>query len=224
MAEGRGIADVVKTLREVVALLRDLAVVVLIAVPLVCPECAVRFVRNVRVVMRNAGVAKATILGVEVTAVEEAALSTQIASELLQQVKSTPALSPVARERAVNKALELVSSASARLQSAEASAIRTGSISDSAAWVAVVGADRDLLGAKTELDRTKQAGFTEAFIVLREGWYRTVIPFRARVEADASLSSVRQRIRPGAYLREFGVWCRDQERVEDGVVRCGTAG
>jgi hypothetical protein len=228
MGESQGVAATVQTLREVVALARDLALVALIAVPFLSLDCAVEAVKKVRVGMRDAGVDRASFLGIELTAAtEEAALRTQLAGEKLQEVKDTPGLSTADQQKAVNEALELVTSASARLQSAEqrvkASAPGTRSTSDREAWVAVVGADRDLPGAQDELARTRTAGFTGGFIALREGWYRTVIPFPSRAAAESSLSSVHQQIRSGAYLRELGSWCLDQEKLPDGVIRCGAA-
>jgi hypothetical protein len=74
-------------------------------------------------------------------------------------------------------------------------------------WVIVGGADDSVPAALDEVQRSKDAGFSEVEIVLRDGKYRTVLlGFASEDDATASLATVQVLIRESAGVRSLGEW------------------
>jgi SPOR domain len=75
-------------------------------------------------------------------------------------------------------------------------------------WVVVIGADRKIGDAKDEVNTAQSKGFENVTILLRDGWYRTIIPFSSENDANAALSDISKRIRQGSYTRNLTTWCK----------------
>jgi len=82
-------------------------------------------------------------------------------------------------------------------------------------WVVVMGADKTLESAQDELNRARQAGYPAARILLREGWYRTVVPFAEKSDAVQALDVI-SRLRNGSYVRQLDQWCSRLIPSEEG--------
>jgi hypothetical protein len=74
-------------------------------------------------------------------------------------------------------------------------------------FVVVLGADKDLDAASYEVTRARNAGFDSAEIMLRDGWYRTALPFASLQAAEQALPRIRQELRSSSYIRSAGDWC-----------------
>lgn len=85
------------------------------------------------------------------------------------------------------------------------------------AWAVVIGGDKTLDQAKYELEKAAQAGIQRTRVFLREGVYRSVVLPADRSEADAILAKVRSGRWPSAYLVDLNTWCRTQAEGSDYV-------
>lgn len=74
-------------------------------------------------------------------------------------------------------------------------------------WVVVIGADSTIDGAKDEVKTAKSKGFENVRILLRDGWYRTVIGFSSEKEAKDAVPDISNQIREGSYPRNLTTWC-----------------
>ena len=79
--------------------------------------------------------------------------------------------------------------------------------SGSANVAIVAGADRSLESAQNEVDRLKAAGFTNAEVVKRGDWYRTIVPVQPSDDSAAALDKVRSQVRQSAYAVDISKWC-----------------
>lgn len=85
-------------------------------------------------------------------------------------------------------------------------------------WAVVMGGDRTLAEAQVESRMAAMRGMPSVGIYLRQGSYRTVALAADRAAADALLPNARVRTRD-AYVVRFDRWCPKREAVE-GYVRC----
>lgn len=74
-------------------------------------------------------------------------------------------------------------------------------------WAVVFGADRTLPQAQHEIRVTApKAGVDGAEIVLRAGFYRSVVRFTDRDQAEAALEKLKA-VRDSAYIVDMSTWC-----------------
>ncbi len=86
-------------------------------------------------------------------------------------------------------------------------------------WVILVGADKALDAAKTEVEKAKANGLS-AQVYQKEGWFRTAIgPFPTRPDADRAAIAVRASIAADAYVNRLNSWCA-QPQARDGYTEC----
>jgi peptidoglycan hydrolase-like protein with peptidoglycan-binding domain len=133
-----------------------------------------------------------------------------------REVKPVPLEDPAPSASAPSSAPGLASAAAQPQRNVQSTApVRENDL------IVVFGADRTLADARKEVARAATAGFSDAEIVFREGWYRSVARF-ATAEAQArglaelralSLSS------QNAYARSLSAWCPNPQR-DDGFMRC----
>lgn len=231
MADDSRTVAALKTLREALALARDVAILIAIGVLVLSPERTVPTFTSIGRALAKAGFTKVSFAGFEQDLaqyqehVQEARLDSQLAREIIDQLVKTSSIPPDAKEQ-LARAGALVGNSTETLAVAEQRAARVGQLSTGGAqpdaWVIVVGADRELSAAENEVRRAIKAGFQSASIVRRDGWYRTVVPMDSRTSAEAELPNVIQRIRNGAYIRNLADWCSSLRSVGDSKVRnCG---
>jgi hypothetical protein len=83
------------------------------------------------------------------------------------------------------------------------------------------GSYRDLERAESARERAVAAGFADARIYLRQGWFRNVVPFPSEDARDAAMTAIRvlSNEAVNAYARDLTSWCPDA--VEgNGVFEC----
>lgn len=71
----------------------------------------------------------------------------------------------------------------------------------------VAGADKSLESAQTEVDKLKAAGFTDAQVLKRGDWYRTVVPVQTNEDSAAALGKIKSQVRQSAYAVDLNKWC-----------------
>lgn len=229
MTDESRIASTLKTSRDALALVRDLAVLAAVLILVVAPERMVPTFQDVGLALADAGFTKFSIGGAEQDLtrlkekMQEARLDTQLAQEEISQLSRQLALdqelSPEARQQ-LDYAAELVGKSydtlagAGPVQPAQAPAAVARS-DRKPSWVIVIGADRDLGRAEDEVRRAAKAGFSGAFIIRRETWYRTAIPMASRATAEEQLPAVAKAIRDGSYIRDLSAWCATLESSAD---------
>ena len=232
-----GVSRVVATGKDLVALLRDLALF-LVAVSLFAfPQ-----VLNQR--LEQAGFVKGTIAGFEWQAglerSQEALNDANQAIHNLQEQNGvlTTALRTVndqLNDPALSARLERVqeqSELSARAADATQAAVRRTIASNAplvqeareatgrdGPWYVVYGGDPSLAGAQDEVSIVeRQGGISGSRIILRQGSYRSVVPVETREQAQQLLAQARGR-RSDAYLVRQSSWCGRLE-PRDGYLEC----
>lgn len=88
-------------------------------------------------------------------------------------------------------------------------------------WGVVFGGDTSLALAQDEVRKAERLGLSGALIYLRQGSYRSVAVVPDRVQADRILGSVRKQ-RGDAYVVDLGKWC-PQPGQRSGYLECGDA-
>lgn len=79
-------------------------------------------------------------------------------------------------------------------------------------WMIVAGGDKNLDGAKWEVQRAAKAGFDKVDIWFRGNSYRTVIgQYNSNKLALEDLFIVQERVNKGAYIVRNTTWCTDFE-------------
>lgn len=83
-------------------------------------------------------------------------------------------------------------------------------------WGIIIGADKTSLAAEDEVKAAIKADFTQeqVQIYLRNDWYRTVIIFPTKKEAEEKKNKARK-IRNSAYIVNFNSWCPKKEKKEN---------
>lgn len=76
-------------------------------------------------------------------------------------------------------------------------------------WGVVFGGDRDISQAQYEINRAinNRPSYPQVAIFYRGGWYRSVILFQGRTEAQAALSNIHTQLRRGSYVINVDDWC-----------------
>lgn len=76
-------------------------------------------------------------------------------------------------------------------------------------WGVVFGGDRDIGQAQYEVTRAKKnrPSYSSAALFYRSGWYRSVILFPRKKEAQAALSNIHNQLRKGSYVINVDDWC-----------------
>ena len=220
MADDSRFVIAVKEMREALALARDVVIVVAVAILILAPQWTVPTFQSIGRALSQAGFTKVSIAGLEQDLeryredVQDARLNTQLAGETIKEVSqrlANNASIPSDTREQLARAGALVGQTSETLAIAEQRVERTAQAAIGAgppdSWAAVIGADRELGSAQDEVIRAAKAGFPGAFIVRRDGWYRTVIPMPSREIAEARLPEISRLIRSGAYVRNLGQWC-----------------
>jgi len=82
-------------------------------------------------------------------------------------------------------------------------------------WAVVFGADRTLVSAQHEIKVTaKKAGINNAEILLRAGFYRSVVIYVNKTDAEEA----REKLKPlssGAYIVDLARWCHNITEQKD---------
>jgi hypothetical protein len=88
-------------------------------------------------------------------------------------------------------------------------------------WIVVVSADKDKDQAQYEVDQLSKLGYKSARIYDRKGWFRTVVPFSSRADANEALLKIRQYRRAAAYVADMTAWCpQTQQNASTGFSAC----
>ncbi|CCI02337.1 hypothetical protein [Microcystis aeruginosa] len=76
-------------------------------------------------------------------------------------------------------------------------------------WGVVFGGDRDINEAQYEINRAKKnrPPYSSAVLFYRSGWYRSVILFQGKKEAQAALTNIHNQLRQGSYVVNVDDWC-----------------
>ena len=206
-----GVSRVVATGKDLVALLRDLALF-LVAVSLFAfPQ-----VLNQR--LEQAGFVKGTIAGFEWQAGLERSQealndANQAIHNLLERVQEQSELSARAADATQAAVRRTIASNAPLVQEAREATGRDGP------WYVVYGGDPSLAGAQDEVSIVeRQGGISGSRIILRQGSYRSVVPVETREQAQQLLAQARGR-RSDAYLVRQSSWCGRLE-PRDGYLEC----
>ncbi len=74
-------------------------------------------------------------------------------------------------------------------------------------WIVVFGADKTLPKAKDEIEWAKNNGYPTARLYLRQGYFRSVVPFLSRAIAQEKLADIMKSRRGDAYIVNIDTWC-----------------
>lgn len=125
--------------------------------------------------------------------------------------RAVGALESIARGSSSSGASTAAEQALSTTQAAQASG------TDNVAIVA--GADKSLESAQTEVDKLKAAGFTDAQVVKRGDWYRTVVPVQNNEDSAAALGKIKSQVRQSAYAVDLNKWCEKTPEETDCIPR-----
>ena len=89
--------------------------------------------------------------------------------------------------------------------------IGTTSATYAQTWSIVFGADRTIESGQDEIDKALAMDYTNAILVRRNGWYRSVIKFSSMTEAQTNIHQINQEIRRGSYIVDLDSWCPNSE-------------
>lgn len=84
-------------------------------------------------------------------------------------------------------------------------------------WAILVGADKDEESARHELSIFRRQRFRDVRIYIKSGWYRTVIVFEDRSEAETQLKGIKKSAE-SAYIVNLSTWCPTSVEKESGVL------
>ena len=225
------------TARSVLALVRESSIIIVILVILFWPD----MLQNV---LKKAGFRELDLGFLKwQKEIEAAQQEVQDANQILAQVqkeigetkesieviKNTPDLNPVTKENITNLSSKLE-------KSYNATTVARGNLQQNIAaqdkfineyqkviplengpWAILVGADKDEEAARYELNQFRRQRFRDVRIYIKSGWYRTVIVFEERSEAETQLKRIKERAE-SAYIINLSTWCPTSVEKEPGVL------
>jgi hypothetical protein len=218
--------------KDIVALLRDGALLALLLVLLLMPQ---RF----NEVLGKAGVKEVNIAGVKWMATNDTLRDAEkTISDLKKLIKEmTPELEKVVAQTSdevLKKSLVTLITESRPVQvaSAEVEAAVKKTISINAPlvekaqadvnttsdWGVVFGSDVSFDAARNEIKKAADKGIASADIYFRNGYYASIAVAESRATAQEYLSIVKS-FRPDAYIASITTWCRNPEQ-RNGFVEC----
>lgn len=227
-----------KGFRYSLTLVREVAILAILAVLIFDASRITPVLTKIGLALEKAGFTELNIGGVkqDLTKLREKIQDTRLNAQQAQEslTKAITVLQKAQSEQpnanifsSIKDAISLISSsqthlgfAKQQIQEATAATVpRTDTQaqpvpSDRKPWVIVVGADRTLQAAQDEVKLAKSKGFENAKILLRDDWYRTVVPFATEQEAAAKLAQISNQIREGSYIRDLNKWCGKLEPKE----------
>jgi len=229
------------TAKDALSVLRETALVLVIALLLLWPA-----LMNSR--LQAAGFTKANLGVFEWTAQVEA--SNQVTNEALQHVAMLQGeldslewrldqLAGTVDDAAVRQYVEqLKTGVHASIQSVRfadedlkssrgqqeillSRARRPAATTDSGHWAVVASGQNNLANALHEVRLAQKANYENVEVYDRNGWLRTVVEFPSERAARNTLSKMRQ-WRESAYVVDLDDWCPGRERGNTGVYTCPT--
>lgn len=233
-------SHLLKDFRESLTFVREVAILAILAVLIFDASRITPILTKIGLALEKAGFTEVNVGGVkqDLTRLREKAqdtgLNTQQAQEsltkaitALQNAQSKQPNANVASS--IKDAITLISSSQLHLgfikrqiqevtaTSAPGTGTQTQPVpSNRKPWVVVVGADRTLKAAQAEVEIAKSKGFEDARILLRDDWYRTVVPFPTEQQAAAKLTEISTQIREGSFIRDLNKWCEKLQSKESG--------
>jgi hypothetical protein len=207
----RPLKSAVELLRDFLALLRELLILLVLGVFLVFPTWISPLLERIGLALADAGFTEVEYLGFkqDLRALREEAEEAQLLSG-----RALEAL----QEGEVDYAKDLLGTVTSSTIPAPAS---QSAPRDEHSWIVVLGADRTLDEASFEVRRAEKQGYDNAQVIKRAGWYRTVIPFDTEERAQSELANISENLRQGAYIRDLLTWCIDR-RESAGYTECRT--
>lgn len=231
--EGQGGA--ISLLKDVADLLKRYGILIIIIVIIFWPKVLVTW-------FKSSGLKKLVILGAEFTPEEMKSVhninndlndTSQLISNLKTQVNELNGLKneiidPKLKQRFEQQLLILTSTLEGtKIQIKQASNQIAPLINKVEAyekdtedkWGVVFGGDTTLDAAEHEINIAKNKGFKNPKIYLRKKFYRSIIPFESKEEANLHLEEIRTNIRDSAYIVNLTRWCRSSKK-ENGYYKC----
>ncbi len=225
------------TSRSVLALVRESAIIILILVVLVWPDA-------LQSVLKKAGFSELDLGFLKwQKQIEAAQQDAQDANQILAQVekdlsdtkesietiKNTPDLKP--------ETIEEINKLSVKLdESNKATTLARGNLQQNIAvqrefmnefqqvapveegpWGIVVGADKNEEGARHELREFRGKGFENIQIIIKSGWYRTVVIFDDPFDAEKQLARIKE-MSEDAFIINLPNFCPRLIEKEPGVL------
>ncbi|MGI0488548.1 hypothetical protein ACN4EK_24320 [Pantanalinema rosaneae CENA516] len=73
----------------------------------------------------------------------------------------------------------------------------------------VISGDRELPQAQFEVNRAKKnkPPYPNTYLFYRSRWYRGLVLFKTKKEADSALPTISKQIRKGSYIVKLNEWC-----------------
>lgn len=233
MSEGSRWSRFLEASRSSLALIRELSILAVLAVLIINASWITPVLTKIGLALEDAGFTEITIGGVKQDLsrlrdkIEDTGLNTQQAQESLLEAKTL--LKQVANAEpdtsfadSVNQAISQIVLTEERLglskrqiaditaspPSTDRTQVAQSSIPEREdQWIVVIGGDRTIEGAKDEVRRAADKGFVDSKILLLDGWYRTVLAYSSKSDAQAALPKISNDIREGAYVRNLATWC-----------------
>ncbi len=201
--------------QDLLALVRQVAILSFFAVLIFQPTWLTTSLKKIGLALGEAGFTEVNFAGLkqDLEKLREQAkdteLNTQQSQESLEKaVKLLQQEDPKIEEAIsqINKAQEQLGFAREQIKEISSSQPSPQSqISDQ--WGVVIGADSSIEAAKDEVNTAKNRGFEDVMILRRDGWYRTVIRFSSKKEAEVALPDISNEIRESSYIRNLNEWC-----------------
>jgi len=98
--------------------------------------------------------------------------------------------------------------------------IRQEPVPERGHWGIVAGADRKKEAALYELNRLLETGYENVQLWKKEDWYRTMVVYQNKSEAEKQLPALKRRFRESAYIVNLNEWCPNPKEVDEGVFEC----
>ena len=112
-------------------------------------------------------------------------------------------------QQPINTLIKINSRISENIKSIDQKQISDTVYSEINEWLVIFGADKTISAAQDEIDIAKTKQFDNSIILKRDGWYRSVIRFDNKIEAQTQLKNIQTKLREGSYIRDLNTWCPD---------------
>jgi len=225
------------TSRSVLALIRESAIILLIVIIIIWPDALTGVLKKAGFSELDLGFLKwqKEIEAAQQDAQDANQILAQVQKELsetkesIETIKNTADLKPETREE-INKLTVKLD------ESSKATNLVRGNLQQNIAvqrkimnefehvapveegpWAIIVGADKSEESARHELEKFRGKGFENVQIIIKSGWYRTIIVFDDPGMAEEQLEKIKESAEE-AFIINLPSWCPRSIEKESGVL------
>lgn len=231
MADGKSKLDITK---DVLSITKEVVVIVLLLCVVFFPELTKRKLVAYGIKSLEFGGVKADITQKLAEETGDALQKTEIVKQELDSMKtSLNAIIPqITNPELKQEALALESQITKSIQTTQSTekdlrqnlkaqeAIMEELPASDANWGIIISADKKAAEAKFEVKRATGLGYSAIFIYKKGGFFRTVVDFTSREQAQDSLPAIRRKLRANSYMVNLDQWCPRSNTTPDGIIEC----